>query len=98
MHNAETILGQILEFKVQLDIIKVILHHPSFRSISEGQQGKRLADMSSIAPYVAGFSDDGYGVQTDYELAYAKTLNKIIAHIVRIRSRRKLTREAKERG
>ena len=67
MHNAKPEPGARFygESEGSADIIESdsCINIRPFGSISEGQQGKRLADMSSIAPYVAGFSDDGYGVQ-----------------------------------
>jgi dihydroorotase len=85
MPNLNPVPDSMENLKVQLDIIESdsCINIRPFGSISEGQQGKRLADMSSIAPYVAGFSDDGYGVQDSglmrEAMAYAKSLNKIIA-------------------
>lgn len=53
-----------------------------FGAITKGQKGEELSDMTSLAPFVAGFSDDGKGVQNE-ETMYlamltAKSLNKII--------------------
>ena len=73
--------------KLQLDIIakdacvKVI----PYGSISHGQQGMELADMAAMADRVAGFSDDGKGVQNDAfmerAMVEAKRLGKmIVAH------------------
>jgi len=36
-----------------------------YGAITRGQQGALLSDMEGMAPFVAGFSDDGHGVQTD---------------------------------
>ena len=73
--------------KLQLDIIakdacvKVI----PYGSISCGEQGTELADMAAMADSVAGFSDDGKGVQDDAfmerAMVEAKRLCKmIVAH------------------
>ncbi len=34
-----------------------------FGALTRGQKGKELADLAGMAPFVAGFSDDGFGVQ-----------------------------------
>jgi len=36
-----------------------------YACITKGQQGKALVDFRALAPYVAGFSDDGCGVQSE---------------------------------
>jgi dihydroorotase len=36
-----------------------------YACITKGQQGKELVDFKALAPYVAGFSDDGRGVQSE---------------------------------
>ena len=36
--------------------------HP-FGAITAGRKGRKLADLEALAPFVAGFSDDGSGVQ-----------------------------------
>ncbi|MBQ7097270.1 MAG: dihydroorotase [Clostridia bacterium] len=71
--------------KVQLDAIKksaVIDVHP-FGTITKGSLGEELSDMDSMAPYVAGFTDDGKGVQRDEmmleAMKKAKALGKIIS-------------------
>lgn len=54
-----------------------------YGSITVGQKGETLSDMDAIAPYVAGFSDDGRGVQNAdvmrAAMRKAKSLGKIIA-------------------
>lgn len=53
--------------------------------ITVGQKGEKLADLEALAPYVAGFSDDGRGVQSEEmmqnAMLRAKKLGKlIVAH------------------
>ncbi len=36
-----------------------------FATITRGQKGEELSDISEMAPFVAGFSDDGRGVQSE---------------------------------
>ncbi len=71
--------------KIQLDIIKrdAVINVIPYGSITVGQQGKELADMDALAPYVLAFSDDGRGVQSRdimrAAMIKAKSLGKIIA-------------------
>ena len=56
-----------------------------YGSITRGEQGEALADLDALAPYVAGFSDDGRGVQSEslmrQAMERAKKLGKpIVAH------------------
>ena len=71
--------------RVQLDAIKksaVIDVHP-FGTITKSSLGEVLSDMEAMAPDVAGFSDDGKGVQSDETMLEAmqkaKSLGKIIS-------------------
>ena len=54
-----------------------------YGTITMKEQGVELSDMEDIAPFVAGFSDDGRGVQNDAMMragmTEAKRLGKIIA-------------------
>ena len=36
-----------------------------YACITKGQQGRELVDFEALAPYVAGFTDDGRGVQSE---------------------------------
>lgn len=61
------------------------VHVYPYGAITRGQQGQALADMAGMAPHVAGFSDDGRGVQSQEQMrramALAKSLDKpIVAH------------------
>ena len=56
-----------------------------YGAITRGQQGERLADMETLAPYVIAFSDDGRGVQDkammEQAMLHARDLGKlIVAH------------------
>jgi len=69
----------------QLEIIRrdaVVNVHP-YGTITCGEKGESLADMAAMAPYAAGFSDDGRGVQSRNmmraAMLEAKRLGKIIA-------------------
>ena len=54
-----------------------------FSSITKGEKGQRLSDMEELAPLVAGFSDDGKGVQSGAvmlrAMENAAKLGKVIA-------------------
>ena len=54
-----------------------------YGAITVGRNGKTLAEMDELAPFVAGFSDDGSGVQDEAmmraAMQKAKKLDKIIA-------------------
>ncbi|MBQ9758070.1 MAG: dihydroorotase [Clostridia bacterium] len=71
--------------KVQLDAIKnsaVIDVYP-FGTITKSELGEELSNMADMSPFVAGFSDDGRGVQSPdmmkRAMLEAKHLGKIIS-------------------
>ena len=71
----------------QLDAIRNTAHINviPYGTITKGQNGTELSDMEALAPYVAGFSDDGKGVQNEElmlaAMEKAKSLGKmIVAH------------------
>ncbi len=87
MPNLSPVPDSKENLEIQLNAIKndaVIGVHP-YGSITAGQKGEMLSDMDALATYVAGFSDDGRGVQSDKmmkaAMTKAKSLNKpIVAH------------------
>ena len=70
---------------VQLDLIRrdAVVHVTPYGAITRGEKGETLADLAGMAPDVAGFSDDGKGVQSEdmmrRAMEEAKGLGKIIA-------------------
>lgn len=71
--------------KKQLEIIErdaAISVHP-FASITIGEKGEELVEFEKLAPFAAGFSDDGKGVQSEElmkeAMQRAKHLNKVIS-------------------
>ncbi len=69
---------------VQESIIKTdaVVNVYPYGTITKGQMGQELSDMDALAPRVAGFSDDGRGVQSESlmreAMEKAKALDKII--------------------
>lgn len=72
------------KIKLQLDVIDrdACIDVVPFGTITENSLGEKLSDMESMSQYVAGFSDDGRGVQNaeimKNAMQKAKVLNKII--------------------
>lgn len=70
--------------QLQLDAIArdAVINVAPLASITEGEAGSRLSDMEELSPLVAGFSDDGRGVQSsemmERAMRQAKKLGKII--------------------
>lgn len=87
MPNLNPVPDDLPHLQVQLDAITrdARVHVYPYGAISRGENGEDLADMGACAPYVAGFSDDGRGVQSEEmmrrAMRLAKQLDKpIVAH------------------
>ena len=87
MPNLNPVPDSAENLKVQLDMIKngATVEVFPYGAITVGEKGEKLADLCAMAPYVAGFSDDGRGVQSDEmmeeAMKTAKSLGKmIVAH------------------
>ena len=85
MPNLNPIPDSLETLNVQREIIArdaAVRVHP-YGAITRGEGGEALADMEAMAPYTAGFSDDGRGVQSEAmmreAMREAKRLGKIIA-------------------
>lgn len=67
MPNLNPAPDSLENLKIQLDIIKkdALVEVIPFATITKNRRGKELVDYSAIAPFVAGFSDDGSGVQDE---------------------------------
>ncbi len=69
----------------ELEIIgrDACVHVKPYACITKGQQGKELVDFKALAPHVAGFSDDGRGVQSEpmmrSAMEQAKAADSLIA-------------------
>lgn len=85
MPNLEPVPDSVEHLREQLDIIErdAQVRVIPFGAITVGQRGEELADLEGMAPYVAGFSDDGRGVQSDELMREAmlrsKSLGKVIS-------------------
>ena len=85
MPNLNPVPDSLETLNIQRDIIcrdAAVNVHP-YGAITCGEKGETLADLEAMAPYVAGFSDDGRGVQSGdmmcAAMLEAKRLGKIIA-------------------
>ncbi len=85
MPNLKPVPDSIDSLRPQLEAIKssaIVRVHP-IGAITVGENGKTLADMEGMAPFVCGFSDDGHGVQDSglmrEAMLRAKALGKTIS-------------------
>ncbi|MBQ2083878.1 MAG: dihydroorotase, partial [Firmicutes bacterium] len=84
MPNLAPVPDSLSHLEQQLEIIEktaVIAVHP-YGSISVGEQGKEIADLEAMAPYVCAFSDDGKGVQDAGLMKEAMTRAKALGKLV----------------
>ncbi|MBQ1475700.1 MAG: dihydroorotase [Firmicutes bacterium] len=84
MPNLAPVPDSLSHLKQQLEIIEktaAIAVHP-YGSISVGEQGKEIADLEAMAPYVCAFSDDGKGVQDAGLMKEAMTRAKALGKLV----------------
>lgn len=78
MPNLNPAPDNLENLRKQLDIINrdAVIEVIPFATITQKRMGHELVDFKSLAPYVAGFSDDGSGVQDE---AVMKSAMKEIA-------------------
>ena len=84
MPNLAPVPDSLSHLEQQLEIIEktaAIAVHP-YGSISVGEQGKEIADLEAMAPYVCAFSDDGKGVQDAGLMKEAMTRAKALGKLV----------------
>ena len=85
MPNLRPAPDSLPHLREQLDIIRrdACVEVLPFGSITVGEKGERLSDLESLAPFVAGFSDDGCGLEDDglmeEAMRRAKALGKPIS-------------------
>ena len=87
MANLNPVPESVEHLQQQLQLIQsgACIHVYPFGAITVGEQGQVLADLAGMAPQVAGFSDDGRGVQSDEMMRAAMCKAKeldlpIVAH------------------
>jgi len=87
MPNLDPVPDSAAHLAPQLDAIEkdAVVRVLPYGSITCGEKGEMLADLEALAPFVAGFSDDGRGVQSEalmrQAMQKAKALGKpIVAH------------------
>ena len=63
MPNLNPVPDSLENLEVQLEAIRrdAKINVYPYGAITKGEKGETLADMEALAPYVAGFSDDGRG-------------------------------------
>ena len=85
MPNLFPVPDTLSHLKEQLDIINrdACIEVVPFGSVTMGEKGEKLSDMEETARFVAGFSDDGRGVQSESmmreAMLKAKELGKVIS-------------------
>ena len=85
MPNLNPVPDSMENLRQQLDIIEkdAVIDVIPFASLTKGQKGERISDMDVMAKFVAGFSDDGKGVQEEDMMRLcmikARNLGKIIS-------------------
>jgi dihydroorotase len=67
MANLNPVPDSIQHLNQQMQLIKdgACIHVYPYGAITIGEKGEVLADLDGMAPHVAGFSDDGRGVQSE---------------------------------
>ena len=87
MPNLNPVPDSMETLQMELDAIQkdAVIRVLPYGAITKGEQGRELADLDAMAPYVVAFSDDGKGVQDRNmmrrAMLEAKRLGKlIVAH------------------
>lgn len=85
MPNLDPVPDSLEALNVQRETIArdAVVHVHPYGALTRGERGEALADMAAMAPYAAGFSDDGRGLQNEdmmrSAMLEAKRLGKIVA-------------------
>ena len=84
MPNLNPVPDSMETLQMELDAIQkdAVIRVLPYGAITKGEQGRELADLDAMAPYVVAFSDDGKGVQDRdmmrRAMLEAKRLGKLI--------------------
>ncbi len=84
MPNLKPAPHSLENLNVQLDAIKndAVISVTPLGTITKNSLGEELSDMEEMAPFVAGFSDDGRGVQNPMVMKEAMLLAKALDKII----------------
>lgn len=84
MPNLNPVPDSLEHLRAQLGVIETdaCIRVLPYGSISVGELGEAVADFSAMSPYVAGFSDDGRGVQNREVMREAMLLAKSLGKII----------------
>ena len=84
MANLNPVPDSVEHLQQQLRLIEEanLIHVYPYGAITVGEKGEALADLSGMAPHVAGFSDDGRGVQSDDMMRAAMLQAKVLGKII----------------
>ncbi len=85
MPNLDPVPDSLAHLQIELDLIArdAVIDVRPYGAITVGEKGGALADLAGMAPFVAGFSDDGVGLNDPalmrQAMVTAKALGRIIA-------------------
>ncbi len=84
MPNLKPVPDSLDHLQEQLDLIArdARVQVIPLGSITRDQKGQELADLAALSPLVAGFSDDGHGVQNDALMEMAMRKAKELGQII----------------
>lgn len=84
MPNLKPCPDSMENLKQQLSVIEsdARVHVYPYATITKGENGEELSDMSDMFPYVCGFSDDGRGVQSEETMEKAMNTVKQLGGII----------------
>ena len=87
MPNLDPVPDSPAHLSVERDLIErdAVIRVLPYGAVTVGERGEELADLSGLAPFVVGFSDDGRGIQDEnlmrQAMLRAKALGRpIVAH------------------
>ena len=95
MPNLNPVPDSLAHLKAELDLIEkdAVISVLPYGSLTVGEKGVQLSDMEEMAPYVAGFSDDGVGLNDPDLMRQAMIRAKKLGRpVVRMRPRSRAER------
>ena len=84
MANLNPVPDSVVHLREQLTLIEqqAVIHVYPYGAITVGEKGEVLADLVGMAPDVAGFSDDGRGVQSEEMMREAMKIAKRLGKVI----------------